>query len=152
MKKIFNILTYACIGVCVLFFILMIIGFRFRIVLTGSMSDVYNVGSIVVTKKIDFEKLSIDDDISFIYDGKVITHRITKIDYENEIVNTKGTQNIKEEEGINKDDILGKVFFTIPKIGSFIYFIKHNILLILMTISSIFLLVYGIKSFKKAKN
>lgn len=102
------------------------------IVKKGYTNDEYKVGNIITYKRSD---------------GELITHRISKVityDLENAYI-TKGDNNETEDKDVVKyEDIVGKVIYVMPKLGSVVTLLKNKIffsccilLLILVTIYDI---------------
>ena len=88
-------------------------GYTFFEVATGSMSPTIEIGDVVIAELTD--NVKVNDIVIFKQDDNYITHRITKID--NEFITTKGDANNSEDKEIYKNQILGKVIFTIPKVS-----------------------------------
>lgn len=97
------------------------------VVLTGSMLPQIQIKDVVVTKKVDAEKLKKDDIITFLssdsrFEGLTVTHRIVdkkvnEVTGEVEYI-TKGDNNNAPDMALAQDsNVLGKVIFKIPKIG-----------------------------------
>lgn len=97
------------------------------VVLTGSMLPTIQVKDIVVTKKVEEDKLKVGDIVTFLtpdqrFNGISITHRIIER-YYNETDNkyyykTQGdNNNIADDVLISNDNIYGKVILKIPKLG-----------------------------------
>lgn len=130
MKKLFKFLAniikiiFLIIIICYLSFILVqklsnnksINGYRVFTILTGSMKSVYDINDVVLVKEINKDKLKEGDDIAYLgeqdsYQGKIIIHRIIKIEKKNNqtIIHTKGVDNILEDPEIINNKIFGKV-------------------------------------------
>ena len=95
-------------------------GIRVFTVLSESMKPVYNVWDIVITKDVNPKDLKIGDDITYKgltgdVKGKVITHRIEKINYDEETHQykfvTRGIANVAQDDELNENQILGKVVY-----------------------------------------
>ncbi len=88
-------------------------GYTFFEVATGSMSPTIEIGDVIIVKLTkDVEK----QDIIVYKDGKdFITHRLISIK-ENELI-TKGDANNSEDKSITKEQVLGQVIYTVPKVG-----------------------------------
>lgn len=74
------------------------------------MNPVFEKGDIVYVKKVDLANLKQDDIITFMpQDGTIlVTHRITKIEQENNLIYTKGDANSNEDfTPIRYEDIVG---------------------------------------------
>lgn len=101
--------------------------FNAYVVLSGSMLPNIQVKDIVVTKKIEEERLKVGDIITFIspdprFGGISVTHRIIdKIYDESKGIYTYRTQgdanNVADAVPVPNDNILGKVIVKIPKLG-----------------------------------
>ena len=88
-------------------------GYTFFEVATGSMEPTMSIGDVVVVKVND--EVKENDIIVYKEENSFITHRIIKIDGQNLI--TRGDANNSEDKPIKSSQILGKVIYTIPKIG-----------------------------------
>ena len=87
---------------------------------TGSMEPELSVGDVVFLKETDFFVLRKGDivTISYFDNSGVFTHRITKIDYENELVYTKGDANSTDDPvPAQADRVIGKLWFSLPLLG-----------------------------------
>ena len=101
--------------------------FNAYVVLSGSMLPEIAVKDIVVTKKIEAERLEVGDIITFIapdsrYGGISITHRIIDKIYDDSLgsysYRTKGdNNNVADAALVPNDNILGKVILKVPKLG-----------------------------------
>ena len=90
------------------------------------MAPTIDTGDIVFIK--ETQEINKDDIISFKVNGSVVTHRVVDIiqDENNEVqYRTKGDANPTEDiETANMNNIEGKYFFKIPKVGTVILFLK----------------------------
>lgn len=116
---------------------------RYEPVYTGSMEPAIPVGSVVVIKPVDPETLKIGDIICFqLSQPTSITHRIINITDEGFI--TKGDANEDPDQWtVRKENVIGKVIFTIPFIGYLGYFVRTPtgfILLIVIPVSLIIIM------------
>jgi signal peptidase len=103
-------------------------------VYTGSMEPAIPVGGIVVIKPVNPETLKIGDIICFqLSEPTSITHRIINITDEGFI--TKGDANEDPDQWIvKKENVIGKVIFTVPFIGYLGYFVRTPIGFILLIV------------------
>ena len=86
---------------------------------TGSMTPRLNVGdAVIISKNYDVDKLKEGDIIAFKTDEKeLIVHRIIKVNSDNTFI-TKGDYNNVADKGyVKKEQIKGKVVFSIPYIA-----------------------------------
>lgn len=96
-------------------------GLKFLGVMTGSMEPNIHVNDIVIIRKITPDEINEGDIISFVIEEETITHRIIKIE-KNEngetLYTTKGdANNIADDTKITFENITGKYIGKIPKIG-----------------------------------
>jgi len=99
------------------------------LVQSGSMTPSIMVGDVILIKK--FEFYTINDVVTF-KDGedRRVTHRIIDIKHEpqGKTYSTKGDANRSgDRQNIKEEQILGKVIFTIPKLGYLINFVKTKV-------------------------
>lgn len=112
-----------------------IFGYQSYIIISNSMQPELSEEDVVIVKQIEEDKIKINDIITYIKDGKSITHRvigITEIDGHKEF-KTKGDNNSLEDlESINYEQIRGKVIFKIPLLGKIIQFMKDQIIILII--------------------
>jgi len=122
-KKVWNAVTTVLVSVVVVFALLLVgarlFGMQVFTVLSGSMEPNYPVGSLIYVQPAEPEDIKVDDVITFVLpDETPATHRVVRIDAENEHFYTKGDAN-DEEDGspVYFKNLLGKPVFTIPYLG-----------------------------------
>lgn len=91
-------------------------GYSIYTIITESMVPKYNVGDMVIAKKIPITELKVNDDIVYLgnkndFAGKIVTHQIIEIEKKgNELYfHTKGIANMIEDPIVEENQILGKV-------------------------------------------
>lgn len=91
-------------------------GYSIYTIITESMVPKYNVGDMVIAKKIPITELKVNDDIVYLgnkndFAGKIVTHQIIEIEKKgNELYfHTKGIANMIEDPLVEEKQILGKV-------------------------------------------
>lgn len=110
--------------------------FNGYVVLTGSMEPNIMVNDVVITKKVDADKLKVGDVITFKstdarFYGMVITHRIIE-KYQDPATGkytyrTKGdNNNVADNALVLDENIFGKVILKIPKLGYVQYFLARQ--------------------------
>lgn len=118
-------------------------GYKSYVIKTNSMEPTINVNDVVINKEIQQEELNVGDVITFQYKGEVITHRITKIDNEADVIQytTKGdNNNIEDTFKITYENIKGKHVLTIPYLGMVVQLLENKLLfLIILLIILIFM-------------
>ncbi|MGN1378892.1 MAG: signal peptidase I [Bacilli bacterium] len=93
-------------------------GISIYTIITPSMVPKYNIGDMVIAKKVDVNNLRKGDDVVYLgnkddFDGKIITHEIMNIENENGkiLFHTKGIANDIEDPIVSEEQIMGKVIF-----------------------------------------
>lgn len=122
------------------------IGTKLYVVQSGSMEPSIKTGSVVLTK--NEEDYRINDVITFFATDKrnTTTHRIFNIKESNykPLFITKGDANQAEDrEGINEENILGKVVFTLPYLGYVVSFTKTQMGFIFLIIVPAVIIIFS---------
>ncbi len=122
--------------ICILTFLLMavyipkVFGYKSFYIETNSMSPTIPQGSLVIEKKVDFEKISEGDVLTFRNntETKYFTHRVVAIDEANRMFKTKGDANEEADPSeINYYFVEGKVDFSIPALGYAVAFLNSTV-------------------------
>ena len=108
------------------------LGYTPYMIISGSMEPKIPVNSIIVTKKVDKDKIEVGDIVSYIPKNSdmIVTHRVVKMTYlptkNVEILyETKGDNNLHSDEFlISFSQIKGKYIFTIPLLGKIVSLAK----------------------------
>lgn len=125
--------------------------YTFFQIATGSMAKTINIDDIIIVKL--GSEYKTNDIITYEENGNFITHRITEIK-DNSII-TKGDNNNAEDEPIQKENVIGKVVFTIKNIGVWKKVFSDAKVIISCTLTIILfilLVVYKEKQGKENKN
>ena len=96
------------------------VGFRVFNVISGSMSPVYNVGDLICVQTVDPASVQVGDQITFVVNENlvVVTHRVVRIDAENQHFYTKGDANDTIDAApVHFKNLIGVPKFKIPKLG-----------------------------------
>ena len=102
-----------------------ILGYRITSITNNEMSPKYKVEDVVLVKKVNANKLKVNDDISYIgtccgMEKMVINHRIIKIEKtdNNKLeITTKGINYPVEDPKVEEKQIIGKIIGIIPIIN-----------------------------------
>jgi len=123
-KKAWNIITTTIVGIFIVIAVLLVgvrvVGLTPLCVLSGSMEPTYKTGSIIYVKNIESNDIKVKDPITFyMTNGKTVaTHRVVRIDSENQCFYTKGDANeIEDPLPVAFSSLIGKPIFTIPYLG-----------------------------------
>lgn len=127
-KRIWNWISGILVGIVVLLAIALVgvrlVGLKPFVVLSGSMQPVYDVGSLIYVKSVDYKTLQVGDDITYmISDDTVVTHRIIEVlvdeeDPETIRYFTQGIANdVPDGTSVHYKNIIGKPVFSIPYLG-----------------------------------
>jgi len=139
-----------CLAVALAFMIsgIRLLGFQIFGVLTGSMEPAYPTGSLIYVREVDPADLKVRDVITFNMSGVTATHRIIEIvpDENNPSVlryRTKGDANDEPDQGlVDQYNIIGRVAFSIPKMGYFTQYIQSPPGLYIAIGASLLLIVF----------
>ncbi len=105
-------------------------------VLTGSMEPILQPGDVIVAKPINPKEVKVNDVISYRNNqNTLVTHRIIElVEKDGEVFfQTKGdANNVKDEGLIAPEQLVGSLFFHIPKAGYIANFLKSPFGLILI--------------------
>ena len=93
-------------------------GFRVFMVVSESMKKSYDIGDILVSKKVPTSDIKVGDDVTYKGEkgnlrGLIITHRVIKKEEKDghTVFVTKGTSNSIADPEINESQIYGKVVY-----------------------------------------
>ena len=132
LKKIWNITSTILVGVIVLCAVFLmgsrLMGYECYTVISGSMQPEYNVGDLLYVKDANVNTIKVGDPITFILneDLVVATHRVVRIDAENQRFYTKGDANeIEDSEPVHFNNVIGVPQFSIPKLGYVSDFVQN---------------------------
>ena len=90
-----------------------IFGYSVFQVQTGSMAGTLEIDDIIVVKLT--KDVNKNDIVTFSKEDSIITHRIIEIEGEN--LTTKGDANNTKDEPISKNDVIGKVVYTLENVA-----------------------------------
>ena len=119
------------------------IGYRSYTVLSGSMEPKFYPGDVVITKHKNKTDIQVNDIVTYRdNDGIIITHRIIEETPDGYI--TKGdNNNVEDTDILTKENIIGEVKFSIPKIGYVIDFLsKPMVIAAEMILLALFIFFY----------
>lgn len=130
-KRAWDIASTVLVVIVVIFAILLagvrLFGVQVYSVISGSMEPEYPVGSLIYVKKIDPTEIKVNDVITYVLPNDTpSTHRVIRIDEENQLFYTKGDAN-KTEDGapVHFKNLIGTPVFKIPLLGYIAYYIQH---------------------------
>ena len=132
LKKIWNIVSTAFVVLIVLCAVFLmgsrIMGYQVYTVISGSMEPAYGVGDLLYVKKVDVNTIEVGDPITFVLneDLVVATHRVVRVDTENQRFYTKGDANdIEDQNPVHFNNVIGVPQFSIPKLGYVSDFVQN---------------------------
>jgi signal peptidase I len=134
-----------------------IVGYQIKAVLSGSMEPTFKTGSIIAIQIKDkhsiYEK---GDVITFVMDGKLITHRITEVKTQNgqAVYKTKGDNNDGADRWtVKQQNIIGLYKgFTIPYVGFALNYSSSKLgSALLLFVPGLLLLISALRSINGAK-
>ena len=140
--KILRILIYAFVGLLLFVIIvqkfsnnsLSVGGFRIFTVVSGSMVPEYQIGDILLSKKVDADNIDIGDNVTYVgrtssLNDIIITHKVIKKDIRNGdyYYVTKGVANIVADPEISYEQIYGKVVYKTAILSIFGKFMNNRV-------------------------
>ncbi len=130
--KIWNAVSTLFVVLIVLCAILLmgarLIGYQCYTVISGSMRPEFNVGDLIYVKSVDVNTIEVGDPVTFILneDLVVATHRVVRVDAENQRLYTKGDANeVEDSEPVHFNNVIGVPQFSVPKLGYVSEFIQN---------------------------
>ena len=125
-------------------------GYSIFTVVTQSMIPKYQVGDMLLAKTIDTSSLKVGDDVVYMgkvgtFQGKIVTHRIVKIEEGNpRKFHTKGINNMIEDPVIDATQIYGKVVIKLGILSMISKVISNQVGFFFIIFVPIVVLVFGI--------
>lgn len=118
-----------------------IMGYKGYAVISDSMYPSISAGDFVFVKEYPFDKINIDDVITFqTTDKMLVTHRVKELE-ENGLI-TKGDANATVDgEEVTPDRVVGSVIKIIPYLGKVLLFLKRPLMVNVLGITTIVLLL-----------
>ena len=131
-KKIWNVVSTVLIVlliVCAVFLMgSRLIGFKCFNILSPSMEPLYSVGDLIYVKEVDPATIKEGDVITFVLNEDLLvgTHRVIRVDAENQHFYTKGDANeIEDGAPVHFNNVIGVPKFSIPKLGYVSDFVQN---------------------------
>ena len=132
LKKIWNIVSTALVVLMVLCAVFLmgsrLLGYQCYNVISPSMEPEYGVGDLLYVKKVDPNTIKEGDVITFIVNEDLVigTHRVVRVDAENQRFYTKGDANeIEDQSPVHFNNVIGVPKFAIPKLGYVSDFVQN---------------------------
>lgn len=132
------------------------LGYKFFVVLTGSMSPTIEVGDLVIVKETEPEAISVGDVITYsVGNDNVVTHRVKDIVEEERLqfVTQGDANNVEDMNPVKHEDLVGKVMYHLGGVGAKVQFIQENIIIIvglfIAIMASIYFFVHQLKKVTK---
>ena len=124
LKKVWNIVSTILVIVIVFCAVFLmgsrLIGYQCYTVISPSMEPNYSVGDLIYVKQVDPATIKAGDVITFIIneDLAIGTHRVVRVDAENQRFYTKGDANqVEDQAPVHYNNVIGVPKFSIPKLG-----------------------------------
>ena len=131
-KKVWNAVSTALVVLVVLCAIFLmgsrLLGFKVYTVLSGSMRPTYSEGDLLYVQKVNPATIKKGDPITFVLneDLVVATHRVIRVDRENQRFYTQGDANEAPDSApVHYNNVLGVPKFSVPLLGYVSNFIQN---------------------------
>lgn len=131
------------------------LGYQAFVITTNSMEPSIKHGDAILTKKTKAKDLKEGDIITFNRDNEAITHRILRIDRDedNYYYVTKGdNNNVEDKQKVKFEDIEGKRIVTFPKLGYVIEAAENQLIILIITLVVLIFLLARIQSEERKYN
>ena len=132
LKKLWSILSTVLVVLTVLCAVFLmgsrLLGYQVYTVLSGSMRPSYAEGDLLYVEPVKPSQVKVDDPITFVLNEKltVATHRVVRIDTENQLFYTKGDANGTEDtDPVHFNNLIGIPRFSVPLLGYVSYFVQN---------------------------
>jgi len=132
LKKAWNVISTIIVVIFVFCAVFLmgsrVLGYQVFNVISGSMEPHYSVGDLIYVKKVDVNDIKVGTPITFVLneDLVVATHRVVKIDVENQHFYTKGDANeTADSTPVHFNNVIGVPKFSIPLLGYVSDFIQN---------------------------
>ncbi len=105
-----------------------LLGYQCYNIISPSMEPEYMVGDLIYVKEVDPTTIKEGDVITFIVNEDLIvgTHRVVRVDAENQRFYTKGDANeIEDQSPVHYNNVIGVPEFSIPKLGYVSDFVQN---------------------------
>ena len=117
-----------------------LLGYRLYIVETGSMEPAIRISSLIVVKEVSPNVIKVGDVVTYSFDNisDRVTHRVVRIQGNNEAFITKGdTNNVADMTPVKREMIIGRVSFSIPVLGYVLKFLGSAPGIVFMALSAL---------------
>jgi signal peptidase len=137
-----RLIPIALLVVLVVYSLLMLFDLHTPILIaTGmSMSPTINAGDVLILDKPDILLIDEDDIIAYRGNDSIIVHRV--IEVRDGYLITKGDNNQSSDTPVSKEDYVGRVVYTIPRIGLPLLLLSNPLLLSMLVISVVLALLF----------
>lgn len=131
-----------CCVMSVAVVLLWLVGFRFVAIRSGSMEPELGVGELCIVRACDRYRL--DDVITYDLGDIVVTHRVVSVSSDKQSYTTKGdSNNSVDSVKIPLENVVGKVYVHIPKLGYIMFFLSSVYGKVLIGLVVAFLIVFS---------
>lgn len=132
LKKVWNVLSTVLVVIMIVCAVFLmgsrLIGFQCFNILSPSMEPLYSVGDLIYVKEVDPATIKEGDVITFVLNEDLLvgTHRVIRVDAENQHLYTKGDANeIEDGAPVHFNNVIGVPKFSIPKLGYVSDFVQN---------------------------
>lgn len=146
-KYLSNSIIVVLVAIVALLIVSRFFGIKTFTIISSSMEPNYHVGSMIFVKSVNAADIKIGDTITFSSDSSLlpVTHRVSRIDLENQSFYTKGDANNSEDTfPANFSNLIGKPVVNIPFIGYIAVFLSTGLRKILALMVVVLLLLVQI--------
>lgn len=134
-----------CCVISTIVVVLWLSGFRFVAIRSGSMKPELGIGELCIVRECDRYRL--DDIITYDLGDICVTHRVVSVSSDKQSYTTRGdSNNSVDSVKIPIENIVGKVYFHIPKLGYVMFFLSSIYGKVLVGLVVVLLVVFSYAS------
>lgn len=126
-------------------------GYKGYTVVSGSMEPAFSTGDFIFVKMTPYEKIEIEDIVTFVSDGEIVTHRAIEVNSKG-LITQGDANNIPDQSEVTKDTYIGELALIVPYFGYVVVATQQPLILggLVVLLGVYYILVY-IDTTKKDK-
>lgn len=91
-------------------------GYKGYTVVSGSMEPAFSTGDFIFVKTTPYKNIEIEDIVTFVSDGEIVTHRAVEINSKG-LITQGDANNIPDQTEVTKDTYIGELALIVPYFG-----------------------------------
>lgn len=91
-------------------------GYKGYTVVSGSMEPAFSTGDFIFVKTTPYENIKIEDIVTFVSDGEIVTHRAIEVNSKG-LITQGDANNIPDQVEVTEDAYIGELALIVPYFG-----------------------------------